>query len=118
MAGVTRTLNISYLKAIPVGRFLPFFPTFLFTSSLRFLLTDSNTGTTIRIHSEVIQASGLIALIRGTMMSVDGKTIYSTAEQQKIRVRTRPQHLEFRVAWDDLWDKDGNEIIEPKTSKL
>jgi len=76
MGGVTRTLNISYLKAIPVG-------------------------TKIHLHSVVTQAGRTMAHIRGTMMSEDGKTIYCTCEHHKVSVPTLKEHLEFKVPWDE-----------------
>ncbi|KAH6670002.1 HotDog domain-containing protein [Halenospora varia] len=83
LGGVTRTLNISYLRAIP-------------------------NGTTIRIHSQVMQVGRTMAMIRGTMSSLDGKTVYCTCEHHKVSVPTQPWHLEHRVEWDGLWEKDGD----------
>ncbi|PMD38847.1 hypothetical protein L207DRAFT_513331 [Hyaloscypha variabilis F] len=83
LGGVTRTLNISYLKAIPLG-------------------------TKVRIHSEVCQVGKTMAMIRGIMTSQDGKTIFCTCEHHKVNVPTREAHLQHRVPWDDLWDRDGN----------
>jgi len=89
LGGVTRTLNISYLRAIPVG-------------------------TTVRLHSVVQSAGRTMAMIRGSMTSVDGKTVYCTAEHHKVRVPTLPEHNKYKVAWDDLWDVDGKEIVKGK----
>jgi len=83
LGGVTRTLNISYLKAIPIG-------------------------TTIRIHSEVAQIGKTMAMIRGTMTSQDRKTIFCTCEHHKVAVPTQSKHLEHKVPWDELWEKDGS----------
>ncbi|KAL3421347.1 thioesterase superfamily protein [Phlyctema vagabunda] len=85
LGGVTRTLNISYLRAIPIG-------------------------TKIRLHANVTGAGRTMAMIRGTMTSVDGKIIYCTAEHHKVHVPTRPEHNKYKIAWDDLWDADGKEI--------
>ncbi|KUJ09154.1 uncharacterized protein LY89DRAFT_690670 [Mollisia scopiformis] len=82
LGGVTRTLSISYLKAIPIG-------------------------TTIRVYSEVMQVGRTMALIRGTMTSLDRKTVYCTCEHHKVAVPTRKEHLEHVVEWDGLWAKDG-----------
>lgn len=68
MGGVTRSLNISYLKAIPVG-------------------------TTVRIHSTVMQVGRTMALIRGTMTSPDGKTVYCTCEHHKVAVPSLEKHM-------------------------
>jgi len=85
LGGVTRTLNISYLRAIPIG-------------------------TTIRLHSEVCQVGSTMAMIRGTMTSRDGATIFCTCEHHKVRVPTQRQHLQYRVPWDDLWAADGARV--------
>jgi len=84
LGGVTRTLNISYLRAIPIG-------------------------TTIRIHSEVTQSGRTMAMIRGTMTSQDGKKIFCTCEHHKVNVPTQPHHLKHKVPWDDDWKIDGSE---------
>jgi len=81
LGGVTRTLNISYLRAIPIG-------------------------TTVRLHSEVTQVGRTMAMIRGTMTSKDGKTIFCTCEHHKVSVPTRPEHLTHKVPWDDLWESE------------
>jgi acyl-coenzyme A thioesterase 13 len=112
LGGVTRSLNISYLKAIPIGTLPPLAPYF---GSHPLLTDSSNQGTTIRLHSEVLQVGRTMAMIRGTMTSQDGKTIFCTCEHHKVSVPTRKAHLLHRVPWDDLWDKDGN--VEGK-SKL
>ncbi|KAL1955786.1 hypothetical protein VTO42DRAFT_8106 [Malbranchea cinnamomea] len=67
LAGVSRTINISYLKAIPLG-------------------------TTIRIKCEVIQHGRRMALIRGVMESVDGKTVYATVEHHKTALPSKPEY--------------------------
>ncbi|KAK2752457.1 hypothetical protein FQN54_008119 [Arachnomyces sp. PD_36] len=67
LAGVTRTLNISYLKAVPLG-------------------------TTIRVHTNVIQHGKTTSLIRGVMESPDGKITYATAEHHKIAVPSLPEY--------------------------
>ncbi|CZR53760.1 uncharacterized protein PAC_03641 [Phialocephala subalpina] len=59
------------------------------------------------IHSEVTQVGKTMAMIRGTMTSQDGKTIYCTCEHHKVAVPTQPKHLEHKVPWDELWVKDG-----------
>lgn len=48
-----------------------------------------------------------MAMIRGTMSSEDGKTIYCTCEHHKVRVPTRDTHSEVRVEWDEGWDEGG-----------
>ncbi|CAG8974225.1 hypothetical protein HYALB_00007388 [Hymenoscyphus albidus] len=71
LGGVTRTLGLSYLKGVAVG-------------------------TTVRIHSEVIQAGRTMALIRGSMESLDGKTVYCTCDHHKVHVPTPEENKKFR----------------------
>jgi len=71
MGGVSRTLNVSYLKAIP-------------------------SGTKIRVRSWVVQHGRTTSLIRGQIESVDGRTIYATCEHHKIHVPVLQEHLNFR----------------------
>jgi acyl-coenzyme A thioesterase 13 len=82
MGGVTRSLNISYLRAVPLN-------------------------THVRLHSEVIQAGRTMALIRGEMTSEDGKTVYCTCEHHKVNVPSLPEHMAYKVDWDGLWDAKG-----------
>ncbi|KAG9234575.1 thioesterase family protein-like protein [Amylocarpus encephaloides] len=83
LGGVTRTLGLSYLRAVPVG-------------------------TKVRLHSEVIQVGKTMAMIRGKMSSLDGKIVYCTCEHHKVAVPTQPAHLDFKVEWDQLWEKDSD----------
>jgi len=71
LGGVTRSLNFSYLKAIP-------------------------SGTIVRIKAHVVQHGRTMALIKGSMTSVDGRTTYVTVEHHKVNVPTRPDHLSMR----------------------
>lgn len=77
MGGVTRTLNVSYVKAIPVP-------------------------STIRIRNWVVQHGRTSCLIRGQMESVDGKTVYSTCEQHKINTGMSAEHEQFRR---EMWEE-------------
>jgi acyl-coenzyme A thioesterase 13 len=56
-----------------------------------------------------MQVGRTMAMIRGVLTSQDGKTIYCTCDQHKVSVPTRPEHLKYRVEWDELWDKEGQE---------
>jgi acyl-coenzyme A thioesterase 13 len=102
LGGVTRTLNISYLRAIPVG-------TYPLPSLLHPSTSNPKTGTTIRLHSKVMQVGRTMAMIRGTMSTQDGKTVYCTCEHHKVAVPTRKEHLEHRVEWDEVWERKGKE---------
>lgn len=64
--GVTRTLNISYLKAVPVG-------------------------TTVRVHAEVVQHGKTMCMIRGRMTSVDSNTVYCVGEHHKVGLVPKPK---------------------------
>ncbi|KAF4624264.1 hypothetical protein G7Y89_g13907 [Cudoniella acicularis] len=56
----------------------------------------------------------MLAMIRGTMSSQDGKTIYCTCEHHKVSVPTQPAHLEHKVAWDELWVRDQEKGVGEK----
>jgi hypothetical protein len=73
-------------------------------------------GTTIRLHSQVLQHGRTMALIRGTMTSVDGKTVYATAEHHKVNVPMTEENRSVRIPWDD--DQDRERELEAKESKL
>jgi acyl-coenzyme A thioesterase 13 len=73
---VTRSLNISYLKAVPVG-------------------------TTVHLRSWVVQAGRTMAFLRGEMTSEDGKIVYCTAEHHKVNIPALKEHTEIRTKWDE-----------------
>ncbi|KAJ0107752.1 thioesterase family protein [Diaporthe amygdali] len=89
LGGVTRTLNISYLKAVPIG-------------------------TTVIVHSYVYQVGRQTAYIKGWMTSEDGKTTYAVCDHHKIHVPTPAGHLKLKVPWDEQWDEDGKEKTASK----
>ncbi|KAF2265462.1 thioesterase family protein-like protein [Lojkania enalia] len=95
MGGVSRTLNVSYLKAVPIN-------------------------TTVRLSSEVVSAGRQMAMIRGRMTSLDGKTVYCTVEHHKVNSPVLPQHREVRVPWDDEFEKKWGvgKYSKDATSKL
>ncbi|KLJ08845.1 hypothetical protein EMPG_15712 [Blastomyces silverae] len=74
LAGVTRSLNISYLKAVPIG-------------------------TTVYIRTKVIQHGRTMALMAATMESKDGKTIYATAEHHKVHTPALPEYSQKFREW-------------------
>lgn len=92
LGGVTRILNISYLRAIPIG-------------------------TTIHIRSWVTQIGQTMAMIRSEMTSTDGKTIFATCEHHKVNVPTRPEHIAIRLPWDDDQEIELQEEAERKAKK-
>jgi acyl-coenzyme A thioesterase 13 len=50
----------------------------------------------VRIKAQVVQHGRTMAMIKGSMTSVDGKTTYVTVEHHKVNVPTRPEHLSMR----------------------
>ncbi|KAK2781010.1 hypothetical protein FQN53_000861 [Emmonsiellopsis sp. PD_33] len=74
LAGVTRSLNISYLKAVPIG-------------------------ITICIRATVIQHGRTMALIGAVMESPDGKVVYATAEHHKVHVPALPEYAARMKEW-------------------
>lgn len=80
MGGVTRSLNISYLKAVPIN-------------------------TKVRINSNVVSVGKQMAMIRGVMTSLDGKITYCTVEHHKVNAPVLPQSRKVRIPWDDEFDK-------------
>lgn len=89
MGGVTRTLNISYLKAVPIG-------------------------TTVRLISRVMSVGKQMAMIRGEMTSLDGKVTYCTVEHHKVNVPVQPEHAKARIPWDDEFEKEHG-VVKGKT---
>lgn len=89
MGGVTRTLNVSYLKAVPIG-------------------------TRVRLHSKVVRVGKQMAMIRGKMTSLDGAVTYCTVEHHKVNTPVRPEHRQARVPWDDEFAKDYEIAAPPK----
>ncbi len=112
LGGVTRTLNISYLKAIPIGTSA--LPSFLSAMCEVRGSFSFPVGTTVRLHSEVTQIGKTMAMIRGVMASQDGKTTYCTCEHHKVSVPTQPNHLNYKVSWDDLWAVEAAEKNKTK----
>ncbi|KAK8247755.1 HotDog domain-containing protein [Phyllosticta capitalensis] len=90
LGGVTRTLNISYLRGVPIG-------------------------TKVLLSSKVIQIGKKMAMIKGEMTSLDGKMVYATAEHHKVNAQPNSEHLKFRVPWDDEVEADmKREGVEKK----
>ncbi|PVI07709.1 thioesterase family protein-like protein [Periconia macrospinosa] len=81
MGGVTRSLNISYLKAVPIG-------------------------TQVRLSSQVVSVGKQMALIRGVMTTLDGSITYATADHHKVNAPVRASHRQARLPWDDQFDRN------------
>ena len=61
--------------------------------------TDSancRADTTVRLRSNVIQHGRTMALIRGTMESIEGKTVYAVCDHHKVHVPSLPAHLRLQ----------------------
>jgi acyl-coenzyme A thioesterase 13 len=85
LGGVTRSLNVSYLRAVPVG-------------------------VTVVIRAWVVAVGKRMAMIRGEMVSLaeggdGGEQVYCTAEHHKVLIPTQERNLAARVDWDDWWDE-------------
>lgn len=94
MGGVTRTLNISYLKAVPIG-------------------------IHVRLTSKVVSVGKQMAMIRGEMTSVDGTTTFCTVEHHKVNTPVDPSHVQARVPWDDEFEREwGVKPAEGMRSKM
>ena len=76
MGGISRNINMTYLRGLP-------------------------TNSTVLFRSQVVQHGKTAALIRGEVLSEDGKKIYATAEHHKINVPMLAEHKAVRVRWDD-----------------
>jgi acyl-coenzyme A thioesterase 13 len=85
MGGVTRNLNISYLKAVPIG-------------------------TTIHVHAYVYQVGKTMVYIKGWMTSEDGRMIYATCENHKVHVPSKKEHLKYKIPWDDQWERKDSKL--------
>lgn len=81
MGGVTRSLNVSYLKAVPIH-------------------------AVVRLKSNVVSVGKQMAMIQGKMTSLDGKTTYCTVEHHKVNMPVLKQHRAIRVPWDDDFDRE------------
>lgn len=83
LAGVTRTLSVNYLKAVPVG-------------------------TLVHLHGHLYGLGKTMAFIKGYITSPDGKIVYTTCDINKVNTPAKPHHMKHRISWDDLWDDKGN----------
>lgn len=77
MGGVTRSLNTSFLKAVP-------------------------KDTTVRIRAWVLQHGRTMAMMRAQMENVDGKIVYAACEQQKVNVPSLPEHIKLRALMREM----------------
>ncbi|TPX11671.1 uncharacterized protein E0L32_007650 [Thyridium curvatum] len=79
--GVSRTLNVSYLKALPLG-------------------------VTVHVHAHVYGIGKTMAFIQGWMTSEDGKTVYATCEHHKAFVPSMKQRIKYDLP-AEFRNKDG-----------
>ncbi|KFY41771.1 hypothetical protein V494_02800 [Pseudogymnoascus sp. VKM F-4513 (FW-928)] len=84
LGGVTRSLNISYLRGVPIN-------------------------SVVRVNSTVKQVGRTMALIQSEIVSLDGKTTYCTCEHHKVSVPTPKHHLskKYEVEWDRVMMAEG-----------
>jgi len=76
MGGTTRSLNVSYLRAVPIG-------------------------TTVIFRSHVVQIGKTMAMIRATMESEDGKVVFATCEHHKVNVPALPAHMAISTGLEE-----------------
>lgn len=84
MGGVSRSINMSFIRAVPVGK-------------------------TIYFRCKVVQHGRTMALIRGLCTDESGKTVYATAEHHKVNVPSLKEHKQERIPYDDLIEKEAKE---------
>ncbi|CAK7215846.1 hypothetical protein SEUCBS140593_002667 [Sporothrix eucalyptigena] len=92
LGGVSRTLNISYLKPCPLN-------------------------STVIVHAHVYHVGRTMALIKGWMTSEDGQTVYATCDHHKVAMATPQHHLVHRVKWDEQWE-EASDGKDTKGAKL
>lgn len=90
MGGVSRTINMSFLRAAPVGRELFF-------------------------HCRVVQHGRTMAMVRGECRDEGGR-LYATAEHHKVHAQPLKEHKEERIAFDDVLEREAAE--KKKKAKL
>jgi acyl-coenzyme A thioesterase 13 len=95
MGGVTRSLNISYLKAVPIN-------------------------TSVRLYSKVMSVGRQMAMIRGAMTSLDGRTTYCTVEHHKVNTPVREEHRSAKIPWDEEFAREWAtvEVKEKAKAKI
>jgi acyl-coenzyme A thioesterase 13 len=49
----------------------------------------------------VVQHGRTMALIRGTLESLDGKTVYAVCDHHKVNVSTLPEHIDLRKEMEE-----------------
>lgn len=91
MGGVSRSINISFIRAIPTGR-------------------------TVYFRSQVVQHGRTMAFLRGECTDESGRIVYATAEHHKVHVPTLKEHKDVRIGFDDVLEEEARQ--KRKKSKL
>lgn len=84
MGGVSRTLNVSFLKAIPIG-------------------------TTVYFRSRVVQHGKTMALIKGEVTDEQAKVVYATCEHHKVNTPMLKEHKDARIPYDEVLEQEARE---------
>lgn len=63
----------------------------------------------MHVHAHVYQIGRTMAYIKGWMTSEDGRTVFAVCEHHKVHVPARPEHLTYRVKWDEQWEENREE---------
>ena len=71
-------------------------------------------GVEVLIRAEVVQCGRTMAFIRGSMLSLDEKVVYCTAEHHKVHAPMKEEFKDVVVEWDGLWGEDREEKIKAK----
>ena len=90
MGGVSRSINMSFLKAARVGEELFF-------------------------HCKVVQHGRTMAMVRGECFDGEGRLL-ATAEHHKVHVPTLKEHKETRIGYDEVVEREAAE--KAKKAKL
>lgn len=80
LGGVSRSLNISYLRAVTIGR-------------------------PVYFYCQVVQHGRTMAFIKAEMKDEEGR-VCATAEHHKVNVPAQEAHMRVRVPFDDVLDRE------------
>lgn len=88
--GTSRTLNLSFLRAVPLG-------------------------TTVRVKCWVMQHGRTTCMLSGVITSVDGETVYATCEHHKIHIPISKEHATLREEMKREMKKREEDLLERAT---
>jgi acyl-coenzyme A thioesterase 13 len=59
-----------------------------------------------------------MAMIRGSMTSLDGKVTYCTVEHHKVNTPVRDEHRLAKIPWDEEFAKEWANVKEKGRAKM